>query len=97
MPPVSICTQKEFLIESKLNGFWGVLLLLFDLACCYFGGLLTGVCTCSTPNCMSWAYKMKIVNGMNIAYIHIAYLHTGSHYLIILFNNLFLVNKYLDN
>ena len=20
--PVSICTQKEFLIESKLNGFW---------------------------------------------------------------------------
>ena len=21
--PVSICTQKEFLIESKLNGFWG--------------------------------------------------------------------------
>ena len=30
--PVSICTQKEFLIESKLNGFWGVLLLLLDLA-----------------------------------------------------------------
>ena len=29
--PVSICTQKEFLIESKLNGFWGVLLLLLDL------------------------------------------------------------------
>ena len=28
--PVSICTQKEFLIESKLNGFWGVLLLLLD-------------------------------------------------------------------
>ena len=21
--PVSICTQKEFLIESKLNEFWG--------------------------------------------------------------------------
>ena len=29
---VSICTQREFLIESKLNGFWGVLLLLLDLA-----------------------------------------------------------------
>ena len=29
--PVSVCTQKEFLIESKLNGFWGVLLLLLDL------------------------------------------------------------------
>ena len=29
--PVSIFTQKEFLIESKLNGFWGVLLLLLDL------------------------------------------------------------------
>ena len=22
--PASICTQKEFLIESKLNGFWGI-------------------------------------------------------------------------
>ena len=21
--PVSICTQEEFLIELKLNGFWG--------------------------------------------------------------------------
>ena len=30
--PVSVCTQKEFLIESKLNGFWGVLLVLLDLA-----------------------------------------------------------------
>ena len=29
--PVSICPQKEFLIESKLNGFWGVLLLLLDI------------------------------------------------------------------
>ena len=29
--PVSICTQKEFLIESKLNGILGVLLLLLDL------------------------------------------------------------------
>ena len=29
--PESICTQKEFLIESKLNGFLGVLLLLLDL------------------------------------------------------------------
>ena len=29
---MSICTQKEFLIESKLNGFWGVLLLLLELA-----------------------------------------------------------------
>ena len=29
--PVSICTQKEFLIESKLNGFVGVLLLHLDL------------------------------------------------------------------
>ena len=43
--PVSICTQKEVLIDSKLNGFWGVLLLLLDLACRDFGGLLTGVCT----------------------------------------------------
>ena len=44
--PVSICTQKEFLIESKLNIFWGVLLLLLDLAYRYFRGLVTGVCTC---------------------------------------------------
>ena len=29
--PVSICTQKEFLIESKLNEFLGILLLLLDL------------------------------------------------------------------
>ena len=39
---VSICTQKQFLIESKLNGFLRVLLLLLDLACRYFCGLLTG-------------------------------------------------------
>ena len=25
--PVTLCTQKEFVIESKLNGFFGVLLL----------------------------------------------------------------------
>ena len=30
--PLTTCNQKEFLIESKLNGFWGVLLLLLDLA-----------------------------------------------------------------
>ena len=30
--PVSICTQKEFLIESKFNGFWGVLFGLSDAA-----------------------------------------------------------------
>ena len=29
--PLSTCNQKEFLIESKLNGFLGVLLLLLDL------------------------------------------------------------------
>ena len=29
--PVPIGTQKEFLIESKSNGFWGVLLLLLNL------------------------------------------------------------------
>ena len=29
--PLSTCNQKEFLIESKLNGFVGVLLLLLDL------------------------------------------------------------------
>ena len=29
--PLSTCNQKDFLIESKLNGFLGVLLLLFDL------------------------------------------------------------------
>ena len=28
---LSMCNQKEFLTESKLNGFWGVLLLLLDL------------------------------------------------------------------
>ena len=28
---VTMCTQKEFLIESKLNGFWGVFLLHLDL------------------------------------------------------------------
>ena len=44
--PVCVCTQKEFLTVSKLNGFLGVLLLLLDFACCCFCGLLTGVCTC---------------------------------------------------
>ena len=45
--PVSIFTQKEFLIESKLNGFWGVLLLLLELALPLLPwSLLTGVCTC---------------------------------------------------
>ena len=29
--PLTKCNQKEFLIESKLNGFFGVLVLLFDL------------------------------------------------------------------
>ena len=28
---LSTCNQKDFLIESKLDGFWGVLLLLFLL------------------------------------------------------------------
>ena len=30
--PLSTCNQKEFLTESKLNGFWGVLSLLLHLA-----------------------------------------------------------------
>ena len=29
--PLSMCNQKEFLIESKLNGFLGGFLLHFDL------------------------------------------------------------------
>ena len=29
--PVTTCIQKDFLIESKLNGFWGVFLLYLDL------------------------------------------------------------------
>ena len=29
--PVTLGTQKEFLIESKLNGYFGVLLLHLDL------------------------------------------------------------------
>ena len=29
--PLSRCNQKDILIESKLNGFLGVLLLLLDL------------------------------------------------------------------
>ena len=29
--PLSTCNQKDFLIESKLNGFLGVLLLLLVL------------------------------------------------------------------
>ena len=29
--PVSICTQKEFLIETKLNGFWGVFVVTLGL------------------------------------------------------------------
>ena len=28
---LTTCNQKEFLIESKLNGFWGVFLLHLDL------------------------------------------------------------------
>ena len=35
--PVSIFTQKEFLIESKLNGFFGVLLFLLDLEIFIYG------------------------------------------------------------
>ena len=30
--PLTTCSQKKFLIESRLNGFWEVLLLLLDLA-----------------------------------------------------------------
>ena len=30
--PLTTCNQKEFLIESKLSGFGGVLFLLLDLA-----------------------------------------------------------------
>ena len=29
--PLSTCNQRDFLIESKLNGFLGVLLLPLDL------------------------------------------------------------------
>ena len=29
--PLTLCTQKEFLIESKLNGFLGLFLLHLDL------------------------------------------------------------------
>ena len=29
--PLSTCNQNEFLIESKLNGFWGGFLLHLDL------------------------------------------------------------------
>ena len=29
--PLSTCSEKDFLIESKLNGFLGVLLLLLNL------------------------------------------------------------------
>ena len=29
--PLTTCNQKEFLIESKLNGFLGVFLLHLDL------------------------------------------------------------------
>ena len=36
--PLSTCNQKEFLIESKLNGFWGVLLLLWDSRNFHMGG-----------------------------------------------------------
>ena len=57
---VSICTQKEFLIESKLNGFLGVLLLLLELACRYFRGLFTGVCTC----CEEDYYVISLDNSM---------------------------------
>ena len=28
---LSMCNQNEFLIQSKLNGFWGVFLLHLDL------------------------------------------------------------------
>ena len=30
--PVSICTQKEFLIESKLNEFWGGFVVTLGLS-----------------------------------------------------------------
>ena len=29
--PLTMCNQKEFLIESKLNGFFGIFLLHLDL------------------------------------------------------------------
>ena len=29
--PLTTCNQKEFLIESKLDGFWRVFLLHLDL------------------------------------------------------------------
>ena len=28
---LTMCNQKDFVIESKLNGFWGVFLLHLDL------------------------------------------------------------------
>ena len=36
--PVSICTQKEVLIESKLNGFWRGFVVALGLRNFYMGG-----------------------------------------------------------
>ena len=36
--PVSVCTQKKFLIESKLNGFWGVFIVTLGLRNFHMGG-----------------------------------------------------------
>ena len=35
---VSVCTQKKFLIESKLNGFWGVFIVTLGLRNFHMGG-----------------------------------------------------------
>ena len=36
--PVSICTQKKFLIELKLNGFWGDFVVTLGLRNFHMGG-----------------------------------------------------------
>ena len=35
---MSICTQKEFLIESKLNGFWGGFVVTLGVRNFHMGG-----------------------------------------------------------
>ena len=67
--PLSTCNQNDFLIKSKLNGFWGILLLLLDLACRHFRGLLTGVCTCLSLTMIPFLIYFQSFSGRELLFL----------------------------